>query len=89
MKVAFVIFNKGTDTYGVRLLTSILRKEGHDVSLNFPFELGDYQEELFQAVDENKVSKLIDLIDGSDIVLFSLLITLNRHTITPKQLKRN
>ena len=73
MKVAFVIFNKGTDTYGVRLLTSILRKEGHDVSLNFPFELGDYADELFQVVDEDKLSKLIDVIEGSDIVLFSLL----------------
>ena len=73
MKVAFVVFNKGTDTYGVRLLTSILRKEGHDVSLNFPFELGDYADELFQDVDENKLSKLVDVIDGSDIVLFSLL----------------
>ena len=78
MKIAFVVFNKGTDTYGVRLLTSILRKEGHDVSLNFPFELGEYADELFQAVDEDKVSKLIDVIALTGI-LWNVSIVGSKH----------
>ena len=72
MKIGIVYFGIGFNGYSIRLLSSILKRDNHSISLFYPFPFGETHENMFYKVNEDKLNALKFHLNDKDIILFSI-----------------
>ena len=76
MKVTFISLGLSTDAFGIRILSSILKQQGHQTQLIFLPTLDDLRRRTTRSTysyDDNVSNKITELCQDSHLVGISLM----------------